>query len=251
MVAMPRTAKTHPHTDPLKSKVSVITGGSRGIGFAIAEALAIAGSNVVVTSRKSADAESAAEKLACHGVRVLPIQCDVRDEVAIARLFQAVKDDFGHLDILVNNAGNSHAPFPIENLPTEVWQDTFATNLTGTFLCTRAALPLMKNGSTIVNNISTAAYKVFPNFAAYNVSKAAALAFTNTLREEVRTRGIRVLALVPGATDTDIWNQFWPDAPREKMVSPEDIAAVVVAALRVAPVSAVDEIKIGPTIGVL
>ncbi len=248
---MTRTTKTHSDTDPLKSKLAVITGGSRGIGFAIAEALAIAGSNLVVTSRKAADAETAAEKLASHGVRVLPIQCDVRDEVAIARLFQAVKDDFGHPDILVNNAGQSHALFPIEHLPTEVWQDTLATNLTGTFLCTRAALPLMSTGSTIVNNLSAAAYKVFPNFAAYNVSKAAALAFTNTLREEVRTRGIRVLALLPGATDTDIWNQFWPEAPREKMVSAEDVAAVVVAALRVAAAGAVDEIKIGPTIGVL
>jgi NAD(P)-dependent dehydrogenase (short-subunit alcohol dehydrogenase family) len=246
---MARTSKARSLTDPLKSKVAVITGASRGIGFAIAEALAAAGSDLVITSRKSADAESAAEELAVHGVRVLPIQCDVRDEVAIARLFQAVKDDFGHIDVLVNNAGHSHAPFPIDSLSTEVWQETLATNLTGTFLCTRAALPLLTKGSTIVNNISVAAYQIFPNFAAYTVSKAALLAFTNALREEVRARGIRVLALVPGATDTDIWNQFWPDAPRDKMVSPEDVAAVVVAALRVAPVGAVDEIRIGPTSG--
>jgi NAD(P)-dependent dehydrogenase (short-subunit alcohol dehydrogenase family) len=229
----------------------VITGASRGIGFAIAEALAAAGSNLVITSRKSADAESGAEKLATHGVRILPLQCDVRDEVAVERMFEAVKSDFGSIDILVNNAGHSQALIPIEKLPTDLWQDTLATNLTGTFLCTRAALPLMKHGSTIVNNISAAAYKAFPNFAAYNVSKAGALAFTNTLREELRERGIRVMALVPGATDTEIWQQFWPDAPREKMVSPEDVAAVVVAALRVAAVGAVDEIKIGPTIGVL
>ena len=244
---MPRT----PKPDPLKSKVAVITGASRGIGFAIAEALAAAGSNLVITSRKSADAEAAAEKLAVHGVRVLPIQCDVRDEVAIERMFEAVKSDFGSVDILVNNAGHSQALVPIEKMPTDLWHDTLATNLTGTFLCTRAALPLMKQGSTIVNNISTAAYKAFPNFAAYNVSKAGALAFTNTLREELRDRGIRVMALVPGATDTEIWQQFWPDAPREKMVSPDDIATVVVAALRVAASGAVDEIKIGPTVGVL
>jgi short-subunit dehydrogenase len=107
----------------------------------------------------------------------------------------------------------------------------------------------MKKGSTIVNNISAAAYHAFPNFAAYNVSKAGALAFTNTLREELRERGIRVMALVPGATDTEIWQQFWPEAPREKMVSPRDVAAVLIAALRVPSVGAVDEIKIGPSTG--
>ena len=242
---MPRT----PTVDPLKSKLAVITGASRGIGFAIAEELAAAGSNLVITSRKSADAEAAAEKLAEHGVRILPLQCDVRDEVAIERMFEAVKSDFGSIDVLVNNAGHSQALVPIEKTPTDLWQDTLATNLTGTFLCTRAALPLMKQGSTIVNNISAAAYHAFPNFAAYNVSKAGALAFTNTLREELRERGIRVMALVPGATDTDIWQQFWPDAPREKMVSAKDVAAVLIAALRVAPVGAVDEIKIGPASG--
>jgi NAD(P)-dependent dehydrogenase (short-subunit alcohol dehydrogenase family) len=248
---MARTSKTHSVPDPLKNKVTVITGASRGIGFAIAEALAAVGSNLVITSRKSADAEAAAEKLAVHGVRVLPIQCDVRDEDAIERMFEGVRSDFGSVDILVNNAGHSQALVPIEKTPTDLWQDTLATNLTGTFLCTRAALPLMKQGSTIVNNISTAAYKAFPNFAAYNVSKAGALAFTNTLREELRERGIRVMALVPGATDTDIWQQFWPDAPREKMVSAKDVAAVLIAALRVSPVGAVDELKIGPTVGVL
>ncbi len=240
---------THSPIDPLKSKIAVITGASRGIGFAIAEALAATGANLVITSRKAADAESAAERLAEHGVRILPLQCDVRDEVAIERMFEAVKSDFGSIDILVNNAGHSQVLVPIEKLPTDLWQDTLATNLTGTFLCTRAALPLMKKGSTIVNNISAAAYHAFPNFAAYNVSKAGALAFTNTLREELRERGIRVMALVPGATDTEIWQQFWPDAPREKMVSPKDVAAVLIAALRVPPVAAVDEIKIGPASG--
>ena len=99
---------------PLKSQTAVITGGSRGIGFAIADELAAAGSHLVITSRKSADAESAAEKLAEHRVRILPLQCDVRDEVAVERMFEAVKSDFGSIDVLVNNAGHSHALVPIE-----------------------------------------------------------------------------------------------------------------------------------------
>ena len=240
-----------PQVDALKSKIAVVTGASRGIGFAIAQALAAAGANLVITSRKSADAESAAERLAEHGVRILPLQCDVRDEVAVERMFQAIKDDFGSVDILINNAGRSQAQVSIEKLPTEIWRDVLATNLTGTFLCTRAALPLMRKGSTIVNNLSAAAEHAFTNFSAYNVSKAGALAFTNTLREELRERGIRVLALLPGATDTDIWQQFWPDAPREKMVSPADVASVLIAALRVSLAGAVDEIRINPSSGVL
>src|SRR5207245_1190498 len=85
-------------------------------------------------------------------------------------------------------------------------------------LVTKAALPMMKRGSIIVNNLSIAAKQVFPGSSAYNASKHGALGFTNTLREELRSKGIRVIALLPGATDTAIWNTLWPSAPRKKMI---------------------------------
>ncbi|HLH05917.1 MAG TPA: SDR family oxidoreductase [Terriglobales bacterium] len=249
---MPETAERHSSSaDPLKARIAVITGANRGIGFALANALAAAGCHLAITSRTAANAESAAEKLSVHATRILPLQCDVREELAVARIFEAVKADFGHIDILINNAGHSHAALPIERLSIDVWQQTLATNLTGTFLCTRAALPLMRKGSTIVNNISIVAYQTFPNSAAYIASKAGVLAFTNALREELRGRGIRVMSLVAGATDTDIWQQFWPEAPREKMMSPSDVTSVVVAALRMPPEASVEEIKILPTVGKL
>jgi NAD(P)-dependent dehydrogenase (short-subunit alcohol dehydrogenase family) len=119
------------------------------------------------------------------------------------------------------------------------------------FLCTRAALPLMKAGATIVNNLSIAAEMVFPNMAAYCASKHGALGFTRALRLEVKERGIRVIALVPGAVDTDIWDQFWPDAPRAKMMAPESVAAALIAALRLPPESTVEELRIVPTSGTL
>src|SRR5208282_6719911 len=99
--------------------------------------------------------------------------------------------------------------------------------LTGLFLCSRAALPLMRAGGTIINNLSVAAKTVFPNFAAYNASKRGALGFTLSLREELVPRSIRVVALMPGAIDTDLWQQFWPEAPRERMMDAESAAQAV------------------------
>jgi short-subunit dehydrogenase len=102
-----------------------------------------------------------------------------------------------------------------------------------------------------VNNLSIAALQPFAGMSAYNASKFGALGFTKALREEVRKQGIRVLALIPGATKTEIWQQFWPDAPREKMISPETVAEAVLRAVSAPPEAAVEEIVIAPTAGVL
>src|SRR5262249_51319502 len=119
------------------------------------------------------------------------------------------------------------------------------------FLVIRAAVPLMKQGSAIVNNLSIAARTVFPGQAAYCAAKHGALALTTSLREELRPKGIRVIALLPGATDTDIWTQFWPEAPREKMLKPETIAQAALDALRLPPESTVEELVLTPTAGKL
>jgi NAD(P)-dependent dehydrogenase (short-subunit alcohol dehydrogenase family) len=125
------------------------------------------------------------------------------------------------------------------------------TNLNGLFLVTQAALAVMKRGSTIVNNLSVAAEHVFSGSAAYNASKHGALGFTNTLREELRPKGIRVIALLPGATDTAIWNTLWPKAPRRKMMSAETVAQVVVDALLLPGNTTAEKIVLRPSIGVL
>jgi short-subunit dehydrogenase len=109
----------------------------------------------------------------------------------------------------------------------------------------------MKRGSTIVNNLSIAAERVFPGSAAYNASKHGALGFTDTLREELRPKGIRVIALMPGATDTAIWDTLWPKAPRRKMMSSDTVASVVVNALLVPENSVVEKIVIMPAGGAL
>jgi NAD(P)-dependent dehydrogenase (short-subunit alcohol dehydrogenase family) len=175
----------------------------------------------------------------------------VRDPKSVNDLFRAIRKQFNRLDILINNAGIAHANFTVDKLPVQLWQDVIATNLTGMFLVTQAALPTMKRGGTIVNNLSIAATRVFAGSAAYAASKHGALGLTNTLREELRPKGIRVIALQPGATNTGIWNTFWPQAPRRKMMSPATIATAVLNAILLPPNATVETVEIFPTAGVL
>jgi NAD(P)-dependent dehydrogenase (short-subunit alcohol dehydrogenase family) len=234
----------------LQGQVAVVTGGNRGIGLAIAEALAAEGCKVILFGRDRAALRHATTVLSKYGNPVLPVEGDVTQEISVVSLFEEVRRRFGRLDILVNNAGIAPGK-PIGETPLDVWRKTIDTNLTGMFLCTRAALPLMKAGATIINNLSIAAEIAFANMGAYAASKHGALGFTKVLRLEMQPRGIRVIELVAGAVDTDIWDQFWPEAPRAKMMAPESVAAALVSALRQPPEACVEEIRILPTSGVL
>jgi NAD(P)-dependent dehydrogenase (short-subunit alcohol dehydrogenase family) len=224
----------------LEGKTAVVTGASRGIGLAIARALATEGCQLALASRSVVDFPGALEQ-----------SCDIRDPVSVEQFFDAVRQRFGHIDILINNAGTAHAFLNVENVPVATFRDVLDTNLFGTFLCTRAALPLMSRGASIVNNLSICAVQVFPQESAYCAAKFGALGFTNVLREECRPKGIRVLALMAGATATDIWNQFMPDAPRENMLTPQTVAMAVINALLLPDDSAIDEIRISPTAGAI
>ena len=236
-------------SEKLKGKTAVVTGASRGIGLAIAQALAAEGCNLVLTARNAKALAQAASKLRSKATRVLAEPCDVRDAPSVQQLFASVKREFRTLDILVNNAGIAHPLRNVDELPIEHWNDVMATNLTGLFLCTRAALPLMKPGAAIVNNLSIAARTVFPGMSAYDASKQGALGFTNTIREELRERKIRVIALVPGATDTEIWEQFMPEAERSRMMTAESIASMLVNALTMPEEMSVEELRMLPISG--
>src|SRR5260370_5592775 len=236
---------------PLAGKVAVITGGSRGIGFAIADALAASGCNLAITARHADTLKNAAKRLQSHKLAVLEKSCDVSDPKAVENFFSAVKKRFGKVDILINNAGMAHPLADIEKLSWETWQQVIQANLSGLFLVTRAPFPLMGAGGTIVNNLSVAARQVFQGMSAYCASKFGALGFTEALREEVRGRGIRVVALIPGAVATDIWQQFWPEAPRDRMVSPASVAKAVLHAISVSEGTVISELIIGPVAGTL
>jgi NAD(P)-dependent dehydrogenase (short-subunit alcohol dehydrogenase family) len=235
----------------LRGHVALVTGATRGIGLAIARALAREGCELVLTGRNQAALTRISRELGRMKIRVLAQSCDVRDPHSVDALFRALRQRFRRLDILINNAGIAHADLPIEKLPFPVWKDVLETNLNGMFLVTQAALTIMKRGGTIVNNLSIAANRAFAGSAAYNASKHGALGLTNTLREEVRPRGIRVIGLLPGATDTDIWKTLWPQAPRRKMMSPETVARAVIETILLPANSTVETLEILPSAGAL
>ena len=234
-----------------QDKVAVITGGGTGIGLAMAHAFVASRYSVVITGRDAKRLQKAAANISSDKKQVTGISCDVRDPSSVEKLFHEISKQHSTIDVLINNAGVAHTLTPVDQLPIETWKDVIDTNLTGTFLVTRAALPLMRAGGTIVNNLSVAATGVFAGEAAYVASKWGGLGLTNTLREELRERGIRVIALLPGPTATDIWDQFWPTAPRGKMIAPETVAQAVVSALMLPVNTAVDEIRIGPASGTI
>ena len=235
-----------PNRKSLKGKTALVTGGTRGIGLAIANSLVDAGAQVIITGRDAAKLRAVGKRLSSRGAA---FSVDVRDPQQVKSLFRDVKKRFGNLDFLVNNAGIAHANLSVEKMPFDVWQSVMATNLDGLFLVTHYALPLMKRGGVILNNLSRAAVNPFEGMSAYNTSKAGALSFTNSLRMEVRKQGIRVTALIPGAIETDIWEQFWADAPRNKMLSPEAVAQAVLHVLTLPQEATIEQLQIGPAAG--
>jgi NAD(P)-dependent dehydrogenase (short-subunit alcohol dehydrogenase family) len=246
-----RSCRKRSLSSRLSGQVALITGATRGIGLAIARALASEGCNLILTARDEKALNRLSRELASAKTRVLAHSCDVRDPHSVDALFRAIRRQFPRLDILINNAGIAHPNLPVEKLPFPVWKGVLETNLDGTFLVTQAALAIMKRGGTIVNNLSVAANRVFAGSAAYNASKHGALGLTNTLREELRPRGIRVIGLLPGATDTDIWETLWPKAPRRKMMSAETVAQAVVQAILLPANATVEKIEIRPSAGTL
>ena len=240
----------------LSRRLALVTGANRGIGLAIARKLAGEGCSLVITGRDERElgrARKELEKLQPPKLKlfVLAQCCDVRSPDSVDYLFTIVRGLRQPLDILINNAGIAHPNRTVNELPYPTWLEVIDTNLNGLFLVTQAALAVMKRGGTIVNNLSIAAERVFPGSAAYNAAKQGALGLTNTLREELRPKGIRVIALMPGATDTAIWDVLWPKAPRGKMLSAETVARAVVDALLMPGNATVEKVVVMPSAGAL
>jgi len=233
----------------LKNRVAVVTGGSRGIGLAIAEGLARAGAEVVLVSRNRKALESARKKL---GVKASVVVADVGRPEDVRRLFRQVKRRHGRLDILVNCAGIfTYKPFPETTL--EDWQRNLATNLTSVFLTAQAALPLWEGSrhAHLVNILSTSSRHAFANCSAYTAAKFGALGLTRVLREELQPKGIRVTAILPGLTDTEMLGEFNFEIARDRVMQPEDVADAVIAALRQPARTAVNEVLLMPAAGAI
>jgi 3-oxoacyl-[acyl-carrier protein] reductase len=212
----------------LDGKVAVVTGGNRGIGRGISEALAGAGATVALTARSAQAAEQAATDIG-HGA--MGFACDVRSQEAVERLFREVETRAGGVDILVNNAGIGVFG-PVVDMKPDDWRAVLETNLNGPFYCCHEAVPSMrKRGGGYIFNISSLAGKnPFANGAAYNASKFGLNGFSEALMMEVRYDGIRVSYLMPGSVATEFGRGSAQKS--DWALTPGDVGEVVLDLLR-------------------
>lgn len=231
----------------LAGKVAVVTGGSKGIGLAVARQLLEHGVHTVITGRSSDALEAARQTLDGVGsAQLVPVQADVRQypdgEAAIA----AAVGRFGGLDILVNNAGVGLFA-PVAEMTPAQWASVIDTNLTGVFNLTHAALPHLKQrgGGYIINVSSLAGKNAFPGAAAYCATKAGLNAFSEALMQEVRYDNIRVSYVMPGSVATGFVGDAAAGADWKS--SPEEIAEVVLDLLRLNTRSLASRIEIRPS----
>ncbi len=214
----------------LEKRVALITGGSRGIGHAIAQAFAAEGATVLITSRKADEVEAAAQALRADGGDVVGIEADVSREADVDRVFAHLMDRHGRLDILVNNAGVTRGG-PTEGLALDAWQHVMDVNVTGAFLCARAAFKVMKpqQSGRIINIGSIARQTPRPNGAAYSVSKSAVAGLTHSLALDGREHGIAVsiVHLGEAATTFSGGRRAEAAAPAFRALEPAEAARVV------------------------
>jgi NAD(P)-dependent dehydrogenase (short-subunit alcohol dehydrogenase family) len=228
--------------------VAIVTGGSRGIGLAIARALAGDGAQVAITSRSDAHLSAARPKIEAAGPgAVETFQADVRRHDDMTRVVDATVARFGGLDILINNAGVGIFGGVAAMTPAQ-WSDVIDTNLTGVFNATRAALPhLQRRGGGFIINVSSLAGKnPFADGAAYCASKAGLNAFSEALMQEVRYDNIRVSYLLPGSVATAFSSGDEAKGADWK-IAPEEVAEVVVNLLRHNPRSLPSRVELRPS----
>ena len=227
-----------PQTIDMTGKVALVTGGSRGIGLAIAGALIDANASVVITGRSDAHLDEASNQLsrggASRGQRLHAVRADVRNAADANAAVEAAVQRFGGLDVLVNNAGVGIFR-NVADMDASSWHEVIETNLSGPFFCCHAAIPHMKgrNGGWIINISSLAGKNPFSGGAAYCASKAALNAFSEALMQEVRHDNIRVSYVMPGSVATGFSRGESPSGPAaDWKLSPEDVAEVVMDLIR-------------------
>lgn len=230
-------------------RVAIVTGGSRGIGLAIAAALANDGASVVITGLNRSRLDEAVAELARAGdpARVQGVVADVRDRAAVDRLVADAEQRFGRLDILVNNAGLGVFA-DVAVMTDEDWRRQLDTNLTGVFYCTRAAIPAMRRagGGWIVNIASLAGRNYFAGGAAYCATKAGLVAFSEAVMQEVRHDGIRVTVVMPGSVATEFNGRAVSPADSWKL-TPGDVAQCVMDLIRHPSRSLPSKVEIRPS----
>ena len=218
-------------TEDLSGRACVVTGSTKGIGWAVAGRLAAAGADVVVSSRTASDVERVAAELdQVNPGRVVGIPADVSRTEDCLHLIGAAVDELGRLDLLVNNAGIG-VYASVEDLSVEDWQLQVDTNLGGVFCCSKAAVPHLKaTGGWIINVGSLACRNSFAGGSGYNASKFGLLGMTEAMMLDLRHSGVRVSIIMPGSVNTWFAGRE-PGPEREWALSAEDVASAVIHVL--------------------
>ena len=221
-------------SEKLKGKVALITGGDSGIGRAIAILFAREGADVAIGYlNENSDADETKQLVEKEGQKCLTIAGDIGYEEFCQQAVQKTLQEFGQLDILVNNAAEQHPQESIQDITAEQLERTFRTNIFGMFFLTKAALPHLKEGSTIINTTSITAYEGSPSLLDYSSTKGAIVTFTRSLSKALISQGIRVNGVAPGPIWTPLITSTFPDekiatfgkqVPMQRAGQPEEVA---------------------------
>lgn len=229
----------------LKNKVAYITGGSKGIGFGVAQKLLEQGMRVAISSRSMSSAKQAADQLGNHEL-VMPVESDVTSLQSEMEAVKKITEHFGQLDILIANAGVGQFA-PIDALSEDAWRETIDTNLTGVFNSVKASVEMLKKSKGyIITMASLAGANFFETASAYNASKFGLVGFTQAIMLDLRKHGIKVTTIMPGSVATHFNNHTPSDADAWK-IQPEDIGQMVVDLLQLHPRTLPSKIEVRPS----
>jgi 3-oxoacyl-[acyl-carrier protein] reductase len=231
----------------LNNKAAIVTGATKGIGYAIAEALVRDGASVYACARDRAEIEASVARLKEHG-EIYGKVCDVRSEEQVIALLDSCERRFGGVDILVNNAGVGYMNKKVEEISADEFRATLETNLFGVFYTCHYAIPMMKKrgGGYIINISSLAGQNAHPGMAAYNASKFGLNGFSEALMQEVRHDNIKVSYICPGSVNTEFGGDTVTDN-KAWQLQPADIAQVVVDLLTMEPRALPSKVEIRPS----
>lgn len=236
----------------LLGQVAVVTGAGRGIGHATATALAREGVTVVLAARTRQQLAATAAEIRETGGAALAIPTDVTQDAAVEAMVEQAIAELGRLDILVTAAGVASFG-PVSGTKPADWDGMLAVNLRAVMVTCRAVLPIMirQRRGTIINVASVAAQRAIPGAAVYTATKAGVVGFSRVLAEELRSEGIRVGVLVPGAVDTPLWDAIPGSPDRSRMLRPADVARAAVLMASLPPGAALEELTLLPQGGIL
>ena len=212
----------------LEGKVALVTGASQGLGRALALACAKEGANLVISSRSADSLEPVAEVARASGVEVLAVPADVSRSEDVQKLVNATAERFGKIDVLVNNAGLLGPRVRIEEYPEDQWRSVLDANLTGPFLISKAVIPHMREGASVINVTSGVSIEGRAEWGAYSVSKFGLEGLTQILAAELKDRGIRANSVDPGGMRTDMRAAAYPDEDPNTRITPEENTAVFI-----------------------